>query len=151
MLRPLLAADAAAAANLIRAGFSGLPVDPPPSAGRETAESIAAALAAGGGFGVERDGALLAVVLWKEAEGGLYFGRLAVAEAARGQGLARRLIQAVEDVAWQRGLPFLHLQVRLQLQGNRALFRACGFEETTRYAHPGYAQPTYCVMVKRLA
>ena len=151
MLRPLRPTDAAAAAALIRAGFTGQVVDPPPSAARETADSIGTALAAGGGFGVEADGALQGVVLWQEAEGGLYLGRLAVAEAARGRGLARSLIAAVEALARQRGLPFLHLKVRLPLLGNRALFRACGFVETTLHAHPGHAEPTFCAMQKRLA
>lgn len=149
-LRPLLAADAAAAALLIRASFASLPVDPPPSATRETSESLATALAAGGGFGVEREGGLQAVVLWQEAEGGLYLGRLAVAEAARGQGLARALITAVEGLARERGLPFVHLKVRLPLLGNRALLRACGYVETTLHAHPGHAAPTFCAMEKRL-
>jgi GNAT superfamily N-acetyltransferase len=150
MLRPLTTPDAAAAAALIRACFAGQAVDPPASAARETEASIAAALAEGSGFGVVRDGALVAVVLWQQAEGGMYLGRLAVAAAARGQGLAPRLVAAVEAEAPRRGLPRLHLKVRLPLLGNRRLFRACGFVETTLHAHAGYSAPTYCVMEKRL-
>ncbi len=150
MLRALTTADAAAAAALIRQSFAAQPVDPPPSATGETTQAIAAALANGGGFGVEQQGTLLAVVLWQQAEGGLYLGRLAVAAAARGQGLARRLIAAVEAEARRRGLPRLHLKVRLPLLDNRRLFRACGFSETSFHAHPGYAEPTYAVMEKLL-
>ncbi len=150
MLRALLPADAAPAAALIRECFAGQVVDPPASAGRETTAGIAAALAAGGGFGIERAGPLVAVVLWQPAEGGLYLGRLAVAASVRRHGLAQRLITAVEQEARQRGLPFLHLKVRLPLLDNRALFRACGFVETTLHAHEGYCFPTYCVMEKRL-
>jgi GNAT superfamily N-acetyltransferase len=150
MLRPLAQTDAAATAALIRDCFASQAVDPPPSAARETTASIAEAIAAGGGFGVERDGQLLAVVLWQEADGGLYLGRLAVAEAARRQGLAQQLVDAVEAEARRRGLPRLHLKVRLPLLDNRRLFRCCGFVETTLHAHDGYAEPTYCVMEKRL-
>lgn len=150
MHRDLTPADADAVATLIRACFAAQIVDPPPSASRETGPSIAAALAAGGGFGIEAGGALAAVVIWQEAEGGLYLGRLAVVEAARGQGYARALVAAVEALARLRGLPRIHLKVRLPLLDNRALFRALGFAETTLHAHPGYAAPTYCVMEKRL-
>ncbi len=151
MPRPLTPADAAATAALIRTSFAGQAVDPPASAARETAASIAAALAEGGGFGVERDGALLGVVLWQPDQGGMYLGRLAVAATARGQGLAPRLLAAVEAEARRRGLPRVHLKVRLPLLGNRRLFRRCGFVETTLHAHEGHDQPTYCVMEKLLA
>ena len=151
MLRPLIAADAAATAALIRESFANQQVDPPPSATRETAPAIAAALAAGGGFGVERQGVLQAVVLWQLAEGGMYLGRLAVAAAARGQGLAQQLVAAVEAEARRQGLPRLHLKVRLPLLDNRRLFRRCGFSETSLHAHEGYAEPTYAVMEKQLA
>ena len=43
------------------------------------------------------------------------------------------------------------LSTRLALLDNRRLFAACGFVETTREAHPGYAEPTFVNMVKRLA
>ena len=31
------------------------------------------------------------------------------------------------------------------------MFAACGFVETERHAHPGYAEPTFVDMEKRLA
>jgi len=42
------------------------------------------------------------------------------------------------------------LSTRLVLLDNRCLFTACGFIETTREAHPGYAEPTFVNMEKRL-
>lgn len=151
-VRPLVLADAAAAAALIRAAFADQSVatDPPSSALRESAESLAAHLAANGGAAAEDAQGLAGLVLWAERDGGLYLGRLAVAPAWRGKGVARALIGEGEKEARRRGLPRLHLRVRLALDDNRRLFAACGFAAVRYGAHPGYAEPTYAVMEKAL-
>jgi N-acetylglutamate synthase-like GNAT family acetyltransferase len=86
-----------------------------------------------------------------EHKGGLYLARLAVAPAWRRRGIARALIVAAEMAARNAGLPRLYLSTRLVLLDNRRLFAACGFVETARNAHPGYAEPTFVNMEKRLA
>ena len=86
-----------------------------------------------------------------ERDGGLYLSRLAVAPGWRGRGIAKALVGATEADARRRGLPSIDLSTRLVLEDNRRLFAACGFVETTREAHPGYAEPTFVNMVKRLA
>lgn len=151
-VRPLAAADAEAAAALIREAFAAQSVatDPPSSALRETTESLAAHLAENGGAAVAADGRLVALVLRAERDGGLYVGRLAVAPSWRGRGLARALIDAAEAHARQRGLPRLHLRVRLALDENRRFFEASGFRATSEGAHPGYSAPTFAVMEKAL-
>lgn len=40
--------------------------------------------------------------------------------------------------------------LRLVLLDNRLLFVVCGFVETTRDTHPGYAEPTFVNMERRL-
>jgi GNAT superfamily N-acetyltransferase len=152
-LRPLTVDDAEAAAALIRRAFAAqpLPTDPPSSALRETADTIAAALAAGGGAGMVAGDALVGVVLWAEKDFGLYFGRLAVDPAFRGQGIAKRLVAAVEAEAQRRNLSRVHLQTRLVLLGNRRLFTSCGFRDGELRAHDGYAAPTTLVMEKFLS
>jgi GNAT superfamily N-acetyltransferase len=152
-LRPLLASDAAAAAELIRAAFSdqGVIANPPSSALRETAAIVADKLAKGGGIGGEREGALIGVVLWTPEDDALYLGRLAVAPAWRGRGLAGRLIDAVEAEARRRGLGWLRVQARLELPRNRLLFARRGYVDAGVRAHPGYAEPTIAVMEKALA
>ena len=153
MIRPAQAGDAAAFAALVRRCFAehaGV-VDPPPSALGETAASVAAQIASGGGAMAERAGMLAAGVLWAEREGGLYVGRLAVAPGCRRQGLAQALLAAAEEEAGRRGLPRIHLGTRLALAGNRALFEACGFRECGRFAHPGRAEPTWVALEKFLA
>jgi GNAT superfamily N-acetyltransferase len=150
--RHLRPSDAAAAAALIRAAFAeqGKTTDPPSSALRETAEIVAEKLAAGGGAGIERESALIGVVLWTPQADALYFGRLAVAPAWRGRGLARLLIAAAEAEARRRGFSVLRLNARLELPANRRLFARRGFADAGMRAHPGYAAPTIMVMEKAL-
>jgi GNAT superfamily N-acetyltransferase len=151
-LRALTADDAAAAADLIRRAFAAqsVPTDPPSSALRETADTIASAIESGGGGCVVLGGRLVGAVLWAAKENGLYFGRLAVDPAFRGQGIAKRLVAAVEAEARRRGLSRVHLQTRLVLLDNRRLFASCGFREGELRTHKGYAAPTTMVMEKFL-
>lgn len=72
----------------------------------------------------------------------LYLGKLAVAAAHRGTGLARVLVDLACQRAQARGLPAVELQTRVELVENQATFRALGFAETGRTAHEGFAQPT---------
>ena len=152
MIRPIQPADAAAAAPLIRAAFRGIPepLDPAPSALRETEASILAHLAHGGGA-VAAEPGIVACVLWSERDAGLYLGRLAVTADRCNRGLAAQLVLAAEDEARRLGLPRLHLGVRLALPGNRRLFARLGFVETTLHAHDGYAHPTWVAAEKWLA
>jgi predicted N-acetyltransferase YhbS len=152
-LRPIVRKDAAAVAALIRAAFAAQPVvtAPLPSALRVAEADVAAHLCGGGGAVAEAGGALAGAALWGEQDGGLYLGRLAVAPAWRGRGIAKALIAAADVAARNAGLPVLRLSTRLVLTDNRRLFAACGFVETTREAHPGYAEPTFVNMEKRLS
>ena len=106
--------------------------------------------ASGGGAVATGAGALIGSVLWVEQLGGLYLARLAVAPLWRRRGVARALMTAAETVARGVGLPRLILSTRLALLDNRRLFTACGFVETAREAHPGYAEPTFVNMAKTL-
>ena len=149
----MVTGDAAAVAALIRTSFAAQSVitDPPPSALRITAADVVTHLRTGAGAVAEVSGALAGSALWVEQDGGLYLGRLAVAPAWRGLGIAKALVAATETAAQAAGLPRVHLSTRLVLLDNRHLFAACGFIETTRATHPGYAEPTFVNMEKRLA
>jgi GNAT superfamily N-acetyltransferase len=155
--RVLSAADAEDAAAMIRTGFAAQPVltDPPPSALRETAESVRAQLAAGGGFGAEArgggGGGLVGVLLWAFEDGGMYLGRLAVSPAWRRRGVARAVVGAAEAEARARRLPRLLLGTRLVLAGNRRLFAGLGFREAGFKTHPGYDAPTTVRIEKALS
>ena len=152
-LRPMAPHDAAAVAALIRAAFAAQTVitDPPPSALRVTEPDIAAHLRRGGGAVAEMTGALIGAALWVAQDDGLYVSRLAVAPDCRRQGIAKALIASAEGEARRAKLPVLRLSTRIALLDNRRLFAACGFVETTRQAHPGYAEPTFVNMEKQLS
>lgn len=87
-------------------------------------------------------GAPVACVFLTPQPGALYVGKLAVGASHRGQGLARRLIELAEERARVLRLPVLELQTRVELVENQAAFRAMGFEEVGRTAHPGHDRPT---------
>jgi GNAT superfamily N-acetyltransferase len=59
--------------------------------------------------------------------------RLYVAPAARGQGLARRLMAAIEDQARALGLTRLNLDTHESLTNAIALYRAEGWQDTDPY------------------
>src|SRR5262245_60039496 len=125
--------DAADIARLVRRAFStqSRPTTPPPSALKETADTIAEYLGHGGGAVVEDAGTIVGAVLWNEEEGGLYVGRLSVHPEHRRRGIAAALMEIAEREARRRGLPVMRLGVRLALEDNRRFFAACGFTETT--------------------
>jgi ribosomal protein S18 acetylase RimI-like enzyme len=153
ILRKATIGDAAAIAAVIAASFEQYrgKLIPESGAFRETADGIAAELSRGAGAIVaERNGEMLGCVLVEEKEGDLYFGRLSVLPPARGLGLARRLIDAVEAEARRRGLAGIRLGVRVVLTDNQRLFQALGYRETSREAHPGFDHPTSINMRKPL-
>jgi GNAT superfamily N-acetyltransferase len=80
----------------------------------------------------------------------VYVGKVAVAETARGRGVARAMFAAAEDLARQNGLAFLELQTRVELTENHATFAALGFQKVAETAHPGYNRPTSITLRKRV-
>lgn len=153
VLRTATLGDSAAMAAVIAASFEQYRGKLVPESGafRETAEGIAAELTKGAGAIVaERNDEMLGCVLVEEMEGDLYFGRLSVLPSARGRGLARQLIDAVEAEARRRGLAGVRLGVRIVLTDNQRLFAALGYRETSREAHPGFDYPTSINMRKAL-
>ena len=153
ILRAARPADAAALARTIAAAFEQYRGKLVPESGAfgETAGSIAAELATDtGGIVAEQDGAVVGCVMTRLYEGDLYLGRLSVLPAARGKGLAARLVRAVEDEARSRGLPGVRLGVRIPLTDNLRLFESLGYREISREAHPGFKHYTSINMRKPL-
>jgi GNAT superfamily N-acetyltransferase len=152
-LRALGAADTGEAAEVIRAAFSAQsrPTRPSSSALRETTESIAAKIAAGGGAGAFQGGRLVAVVLWQIDGDALHVGRVSVLPPFRRRGLTRRLIEACEEAARERDVRCMRLRVRLALPENERLFERFGFVRRGLEAHEGFDAPTTAVMEKRIS
>jgi len=151
-IRTAATADAAVIAALIRRAFAAQPrpTDPPSSALKETAATIGAHLARGGGAVLERGGVVVGAVLWEVEDGALYISRVSVDPDYRRQGIARALVDEAEREARRRGLPRMTLGVRLELEENRQLFRSCGFEDFEFRRHEGYIEPTWVLMERRL-
>ncbi|HTB35958.1 MAG TPA: GNAT family N-acetyltransferase [Reyranella sp.] len=153
LLRAATAVDAPTVAAIIAASFEEYrgKLEPESGAFRETAEDIAAELAhESGAIIAERNGKIVGCVMLKLVEDDLYFGRLSVVPAARGQGVARRLIEAVEDEARRRELAGVRLGVRIVLTENQRLFTQLGYVEISREAHEGFDHPTSINMRKAL-
>ena len=152
-VRAASAADAPAIAATIAAAFTQYRGKLVPESGafRETPEAIAGQLANGSrAIVAERNGTMMGCVMTELLEGDLYFGRLAILPKARGLGLAKRLIAAVEDEARRCGLPGVRLGVRIALPDNQRLFTSLGYREFSREAHPGFDHPTSINMRKAL-
>lgn len=134
--------DWAALLRLIRESFADMEgrIDPPSSMHRLTPESIAAQAQMHEVWAIG-DPPAACVFLTPRATG-LYIGKLAVAAPHRGKGHARALIGLAEARARALGLPALELETRVELAENHAIFRALGFVETGRSAHPGFDRPT---------
>lgn len=134
--------DWAALLRLIQDAFAFMDsrIDPPSSMHALTAETIAAQARSGEVWAIGSPP--VACVFLTPKPDALYIGKLAVAASHRHQGLARSLIDLAETRARALDLPALELQTRIELTENHATFRALGFSETARTAHPGYDRPT---------
>jgi len=121
-------------------------IDPPSSANRLTAASIAEQCETSEVWAIGAPPH--ACVFLTDKPGRLYVGKLAVDGAMRGQGLARRLMDLAEDRARAKGLKELEIQVRIELVENHAAFARTGFAKTGETAHEGYDRPTSITMRK---
>jgi GNAT superfamily N-acetyltransferase len=115
-------------------------IDPPSSMHALTEAAIAAQAAEGEVWLIGAEP--LACVFLTPKPPWLYVGKLAVAGALRGQGLARQLIEVAAQRAKAQGLAGLQLQTRVELVENHAAFAALGFVQTDATAHEGFDRPT---------
>jgi ribosomal protein S18 acetylase RimI-like enzyme len=134
--------DWSAILSLIRTEFAYMEprIDPPSSMHALTADTIADQARTGEVWAIGTPP--VACVFLTPKPQAVYIGKLAVDRLHRGQGLARALIDLAETRARALHLPALELQTRVELTENHAAFRALGFHETARTAHPGYDRPT---------
>jgi GNAT superfamily N-acetyltransferase len=128
--------------GLIRKAFAFMDgrVDPPSSVNRLTIDGIAEQARTGEIWVIGHPP--VACVFLTPAAQALSIGKLAVAASHRREGLGRRLVEQAEVRARALRLPALELQTRVELIENHAAFRALGFVEIARTAHPGHDRPT---------
>ncbi len=124
---------------------------PASAAFAETPGSIAGELyGEGDAWLASVDGSAVGCVLARPKGDDLYFGRLSVISAFRGQGIAGQLTSAVEDAALARGFAGVTCSVRVALEANQRLFARLGYREVRRTAHPGFEEPTSIDLRKSL-
>ncbi len=138
----------AAVGTLIQDAFAYMAdrIDPPSSALRLTAESMAADAAEGALLLAERGGDLVGCVFVRPKADALYLGKLAVRPGLQRAGIGAALVRAAWAEAAARGLAVLELQTRIELTGNHAAFARMGFVKTSETAHPGFDRPTSITM-----
>jgi GNAT superfamily N-acetyltransferase len=146
---PAHCADLAALIHRAFAAYRGILL-PDSGAHAETPASLVAALEKGAAFRAHFDGALVGCLFTERRPDRVYLGRLAVDPDKRGQGIGMALLRVAESYAREVGVPALELGVRLVLHDNIRLFQRAGFVITAQRSHPGFAEPTYHVMEKRL-
>ena len=128
--------------TLIRRAFAGMEgrIDPPSSMHALTPATIAAQAATAEVWAIGSPA--IACVFLTPQPGALYLHKLAVDPAYHHNGHARALVGMAATRAAALGLPALTLSTRVELVENHATFRALGFTETARSAHPGFDRPT---------
>ena len=152
-IRPAAADDAAVLLDLLLRAFGEYEgrLDPPSGANRETVATIAGKLVAGGAFICRDDALPVGCVFYAPERAHLYVGRLSVPPEQRKRGIGDMLLRAAEDHARALALPIVRLRVRIALAALHAYYAARGYVSIGSSNHPGYSQPTFIEMEKRLA
>lgn len=125
-------------------------IDPPSSLYLLDAETLARKAREESLFLAVESGELLGCAFAKVKPGCVYVGKVAVRPGRQGQGIGRRVLQAVERFARTTGEPVMELDTRIELVENHATFAAFGFTRTAEHAHAGYSRTTYITMRKPL-
>ncbi|MCB2128228.1 MAG: GNAT family N-acetyltransferase [Rhodobacteraceae bacterium] len=125
-------------------------VDPPSSVHHLTAEGLAEQARRGEIWLLEDPGAPVGSIFLTPKPGRLYIGKLAVAQAQRGQGLGRQLLELAETRARALGHAMIELESRVELVTNHAVFARFGYLKTAETSHPGYDRATSFTFQKRL-
>ncbi|RWX76598.1 GNAT family N-acetyltransferase [Neorhizobium lilium] len=126
-------------------------VDPPSSAHRLTAASLAQKACDEIAFVALEDANLVGCVFFRPEPGFLYIGKLAVSLDYQGKGIGRLLLSVAEDLAREMRLPALRLETRIELTSNHQTFGRWGFVKTAENSHAGFDRATSIEMQKRLA
>lgn len=138
---------------LLRDAFADMAsrIDPPSSLTRMGVEALQAKAAREALIVATQDGQLAGCAFAALRGDCVYIGKVAVARAARGKGVARAMFDAAGQLARRHGRPWLELETRIELTENHATFAALGFAKVAETAHPGYDRPTSITMRKPVA
>lgn len=83
-------------------------------------------------------------ILWRKIEQAYTTYRLVVDPAARGRGVATKLILFAEEIAKQNGTPYLKIDTYALNKQAQKLFQKNGFHKAGEMAYGGKKWPFYC-------
>lgn len=101
-------------------------------------DDYAGRIADGQAWVMEAGDGLVGLVVLEEGPGALLLDNIAVAPAAQGQGIGRRLMRFAEAEASRRGRTALRLYTHVLMTENIALYGRLGFIETGRSREHGF-------------
>jgi ribosomal-protein-alanine acetyltransferase len=128
MIRPMLASDAAAVAEIFGAA---------PEAARWRTQDLATLESAGAQAWVEVENeGIIGAVAMREVSGDAEILNLAVAADWRRRGIGKRLMETALEAARERGATRVFLEVRESNAGARAFYARLGFSQDGR--RPNY-------------
>ena len=107
----------------------------PSSAMWETEEDVAGHIALGGAVLVRAEGRAIASGRFELREDHVYIGRLSVLPEFRRQGIAARMMEAMEAHAAELGHREARISVRTLLPKNIELYQRLGYVVTATYKH----------------
>ena len=150
VLREAVDEDAPLLAGVIRAAFEDHRgrLDPASSAHAETDETVRQRLQLGRGVLAMVENEVAGCVFYKEVNGYLNLGRLAVLRSYRGQGVGGRLVEYVEARSRELGLFRVRLGVRIPLAETQAYYERRGYSPVGHGTHAGFTEPTYVILEK---
>ena len=108
----------------------------PSGANRETVEDVIEAMNQGGAILAWEGSEAVGSARYRLEPDFLYVGRVSVLPAHRGKGIAKALMQYMEEVARRRGRNELQVAVRMSLPSNVRLYQGLGYEIFNTAPHP---------------
>jgi ribosomal protein S18 acetylase RimI-like enzyme len=121
---------------------------PPSSSLDKSPESVRQELQSAKAIVAVLDDNIIGCVFYSLKDGYVYLAHLAVVPEYRGLGIAKTLMQKVEEKALEQHHTTIRLSVRLALEKTRAFYEKMGYSFYSYGTHPGFEQPTYVMLEK---
>ncbi len=144
--------DAPLLVSILHAAFAEYEgqLDPPSGVHNETIDTVLQKLQEGHAVLAFLDAEAVGCVFYEPESDYVYLGRLSVLPQHRKQGVARALIDYVEQQAVILQRPRVLLGVRTAIPRLQAYYARLGYH-LLRYAmHEGYSEPTYAILEKEI-
>lgn len=139
MLRPAVAADAAAVTDLVNAAYGHyvqrIGMQPGPMR-----EDYAEVIGAADVVVADEDGALVGVLVLRITDEGFLIDNVAVHPSRQGSGLGRALLEYAEAAARRAGFDSVYLYTHERMSENLALYTRIGYVEYERRSQGEFAR-----------